>query len=92
MYAIKQFYLKLFTAKTTMKDKTIMCDEIKIECCKHADPPWESPQVIPAQIRRGSCAVKFHQGLMRRTFPAGNCGITPFKTGKIFRQPFPVSG
>ena len=52
MYAIKQFYLKLFTAKTTMKDKTIMCDEIKIECCKHADPPWESPQVIPAQIRR----------------------------------------
>ena len=35
-----------------MKDKTIMCDEIKIECCKRTDPPWESPQVIPAQIRR----------------------------------------
>ena len=52
MYAIKQFYLELFTAKTTMKDKTIMCDEIKIECCKRTDPPWESPQVIPAQIRR----------------------------------------
>ena len=29
-----------------------MCDEIKIECCKRTDPPWESPQVIPAQIRR----------------------------------------
>ena len=29
-----------------------MCDEIKNECCKHADPPWEGPQVIPAQIRR----------------------------------------
>ena len=52
MYAIKQFYLKLFNTKTTMKDKTMMCDEIKIECCKRTDPPWESPQVIPAQIRR----------------------------------------
>lgn len=29
-----------------------MCDEIKDECCKHSDPPWEGPQVIPAQIRR----------------------------------------
>ena len=29
-----------------------MCDEIKIECLKRTDPPWESPQVIPAQIRR----------------------------------------
>ena len=29
-----------------------MCDEIKIECCKRTDPPWESPQVNPAQIRR----------------------------------------
>ena len=29
-----------------------MCDEIKIDCCKRTDPPWESPQVIPAQIRR----------------------------------------
>ena len=29
-----------------------MCNEIKIECCKRTDPPWESPQVIPAQIRR----------------------------------------
>ena len=52
MYAIKQFYLKLFDAKTTMKDKTMMCDETKNECCNHADPPWEGPQVIPAQIRR----------------------------------------
>ena len=47
MYAIKQFYLKLFNAKTTMKDKTMMCDETKNECCNHADPPWEGPQVIP---------------------------------------------
>ena len=52
MYAIKQFYLKLFNAKTTMKDKTMMCDETKNECCNHVDPPWEGPQVIPAQIRR----------------------------------------
>ena len=52
MYAIKQFYLKLFNAKTTMKDKTMMCDETKNECRNHADPPWEGPQVIPAQIRR----------------------------------------
>ena len=29
-----------------------MCDEIKDECCKCTDPPWEGPQVIPAQIRR----------------------------------------
>ena len=29
-----------------------MCDEAKNECCKHSDPPWEGPQVIPAQIRR----------------------------------------
>ena len=29
-----------------------MCDETKNECCNHADPPWEGPQVIPAQIRR----------------------------------------
>ena len=66
MYAIKQFYLKLFNAKTTMKDKTMMCDETKNECCNHADPPWEGPQVIPAQIRRvdnliyyGSMADKY---------------------------------
>ena len=52
MYAIKQFYLKLFNAKTTMKDKTMMCDETKNECCNHVDSPWEGPQVIPAQIRR----------------------------------------
>ncbi len=30
----------------------MMCDETKNECCNHADPPWEGPQVIPAQIRR----------------------------------------
>ena len=29
-----------------------MCDEIKDECCKCTDPPWEGPQVIPAQLRR----------------------------------------
>ena len=29
-----------------------MCDEKQNECRDHADPPWEGPQVIPAQIRR----------------------------------------
>ena len=29
-----------------------MCDEKRDECGKHADPPWEGPQVIPAQMRR----------------------------------------
>ena len=29
-----------------------MCDEIKTVSCEHADPPWDGPQVIPAQIRR----------------------------------------
>ena len=29
-----------------------MCDEKQDACCKHADPPWEGPQVIPAQMRR----------------------------------------
>ena len=29
-----------------------MRDETKNECGKHCDPPWEGPQVIPAQIRR----------------------------------------
>ena len=29
-----------------------MCDEQQTECSKHGDPPWETPQVIPAQIRR----------------------------------------
>ena len=29
-----------------------MCDEHQIERCDHVDPPWEGPQVIPAQIRR----------------------------------------
>ena len=29
-----------------------MCKEKPTECCKHVDPPWEGPQVIPAQIRR----------------------------------------
>jgi len=39
-------------ASNKSKEPIIMCDEIKIECCKRTDPPWESPQVIPAQIRR----------------------------------------
>ena len=29
-----------------------MCDEKQNECRDHADPPWEGPQVIPAQMRR----------------------------------------
>ena len=29
-----------------------MCDKIKTVSCEHADPPWDGPQVIPAQIRR----------------------------------------
>ena len=29
-----------------------MCDEKENDSCKHGDPPWEGPQVIPAQIRR----------------------------------------
>ena len=33
-----------------------MCDDIKKAvlnaCCDHDNPPWEPPQVIPAQIRR----------------------------------------
>lgn len=29
-----------------------MCDEKQNECRDHGDPPWEEPQVIPAQIRR----------------------------------------
>ena len=29
-----------------------MCDEKQNECRDHGDPPWEGPQVIPAQIRR----------------------------------------
>ena len=29
-----------------------MCDEKQDACCKHAEPPWEEPQVIPAQMRR----------------------------------------
>ena len=29
-----------------------MCDEKNIVPLDHGDPPWEGPQVIPAQIRR----------------------------------------
>ncbi len=29
-----------------------MCDEKNIAPLDHGDPPWEGPQVIPAQIRR----------------------------------------
>ena len=28
-----------------------MCDEKHLDCT-HSDPPWDGPQVIPAQIRR----------------------------------------
>ena len=40
MYAIKQFYLKLFNAKTTMKDKTMMCDETKNEVLQSRRSPF----------------------------------------------------
>ena len=59
MYAIKQFYLKLFNAKTTMKDKTMMCDETKNECCNHADPPW-AVSYTHLRSRCGSRAGRFY--------------------------------
>ena len=47
MYRIKQFYIEQFEQR-----KTIMCTQPPIEePCKRA-PPWEGPQVIPAQLHR----------------------------------------
>jgi len=47
MYRIKQFYIEQFEQR-----KTIMCTQHSIEEHCKLDPPWEGPQVIPAQIRR----------------------------------------
>lgn len=47
MYRIKQFHTKQFEQR-----KNIMCTQHSIEEHCKLDPPWEGPQVIPAQIRR----------------------------------------
>ena len=47
MYRIKQFHTEQFEQR-----KNIMCTQYPIEEHCKLDPPWEGPQVIPAQIRR----------------------------------------
>ena len=47
MYRIKQFHTEQFEQR-----KNIMCTQHSIEEHCKLDPPWEGPQVIPAQIRR----------------------------------------
>ena len=47
MYRIKQFRTEQFEQR-----KNIMCTQHPIEEHCKPDPPWEGPQVIPAQIRR----------------------------------------
>lgn len=47
MYRIKQFYIEQFEQR-----KTIMCIQHPIEEPCKLDPPWEGPQVIPAQLHR----------------------------------------
>ena len=47
MYRIKQFHTEQFEQR-----KNIMCTQHPIEEHCKLDPPWEGPQVIPAQIRR----------------------------------------
>ena len=47
MYRIKQFYIEQFEQR-----KTIMCTQHPIEEPCKLDPPWEGPQVIPAQLHR----------------------------------------
>ena len=47
MYRIKQFYIEQFEQR-----KTIMCTQHPIEEHCKLDPPWDGPQVIPAQLRR----------------------------------------
>ncbi|MBS6698971.1 MAG: winged helix-turn-helix transcriptional regulator [Faecalibacterium prausnitzii] len=49
-YRIKQFYSKQSSIQQ-FKGWTIMCDEIN-SSCPPVTPPWEPPQVIPAQMRR----------------------------------------
>jgi MarR family transcriptional repressor of mepA len=50
LYRIKQFYSKQSLTQQ-FKGWTIMCDEIN-SSCPPVTPPWEPPQVIPAQMRR----------------------------------------
>ena len=47
MYRIKQFHIEQFEQR-----KTIMCTQHPIEEPCKLDPPWEGPQVIPAQLHR----------------------------------------
>ena len=47
MYRIKQFHIEQFEQR-----KNIMCTQHPIEEPCKLDPPWEGPQVIPAQLRR----------------------------------------
>jgi len=47
MYRIKQFHIEQLEQR-----KTIMCTQHPIEEPCKLDPPWEGPQVIPAQLRR----------------------------------------
>ena len=47
MYRIKQFHIEQFEQR-----KNIMCTQHPIEEPCELDPPWEGPQVIPAQLRR----------------------------------------
>lgn len=47
MYRIKQFYIEQFEQR-----KNIMCTQHPIEEPCKLDPPWEGPQVIPAQLHR----------------------------------------
>ena len=47
MYRIKQFHIEQLEQR-----KNIMCTQHSIEEHCKLDPPWEGPQVIPAQIRR----------------------------------------
>ena len=47
MYRIKQFHIEQFEQR-----KNIMCTQHPIEEPCKLDPPWEGPQVIPAQLHR----------------------------------------
>ena len=47
MYRTKQFHIEQFEQR-----KNIMCTQHPIEEPCKLDPPWEGPQVIPAQLHR----------------------------------------
>ena len=47
MYRIKQFHIEQLEQR-----KNIMCTQHPIEEHCKLDPPWDGPQVIPAQLRR----------------------------------------